>query len=72
LLLQVRHVAELSPRFFARRVGAQPVGPVIGFAHREMKRQLVVEVAIEPSPADDGDEPMPEGRELCHRVSALG
>jgi len=37
-----------------------------------MKRQLVVQIAIEPSTTDDGDEPMPEGRELCHRVTALG
>ena len=60
LLLQVRHVAEPASRFVARGVGAQPVRPVIRLAHREMKRQLVVQIAIEPSTADDGDEPMPE------------
>ena len=32
-------------------VGAQPVRPVLGLAHRQMKRQLVVEIALEASAA---------------------
>ena len=68
LLLEVRHVAELSSRFFPRDVSAQPIRPVIGGAHLEMKRQLVVQIAIEPPPADDGDEAMPECRNVHRHV----
>ena len=31
-----------------------------GFAHRDVKRQLLVQIAIEPPPVDDGDEAVPE------------
>jgi len=53
LLLHRRHIAEAAARAPVRLVRAPAFVAIVPFAHREMERQLLVEVALEAIAADE-------------------
>jgi hypothetical protein len=65
LLLQVGDAAETSSREDARVGGVGALQPVVGLAHREVERELLVQIAVETAAPDDGEQAMPDGRQ-CH------
>ena len=68
LLLQIRDVAEAPPRRIAGVRRRDAVVSIVGLAHREVERELVVQVALEPPAAEERDQPMPRGKECVHVV----
>ena len=66
LLLQIGHVAKAPPGRKARLGTARAAVAVVGFAHRQMKGQLVVQVAFEP-PANERAQPREHVRRFASR-----
>jgi hypothetical protein len=66
LLLQIRNVAKAAARFVARRVGRQSAGAELRFAHGEMKRHLVVQIALQAAPQQQRTEPVEIRDQFLH------
>jgi hypothetical protein len=62
LLLQMGDVAESAPRHLASGRVRHAAGPQVRLAHRQVKRDLVVQVALEPAPTHERNEPVPDRR----------
>ena len=64
LLLQGGDVAEAPPRGVLRVGRRDAVVAIVRLAHREVERELVVEIALEPPAAEERGQPMPEREQL--------
>ena len=68
LLLQGGDVAEAPPGGVLG-VGLRDAAvSIVGLAHREVERELVVQVALEPPAAEERGEPMPDCEQVVHNV----
>ena len=63
LLLQIGDVPEPAPRGRARIV-ARALTAIGVLAHRHVKRELVVQIALEPPPAEQGNDTVDDGSQI--------